>query len=210
MAWFANKGQVLQLTVQIGTAVGWSTMLAAVIGFVQKLQSGALDWWVLVTLFVVSLVIFVYADKKSRGREVVAVMPVAAAKESQRAIPVIGLVPEKVWIEPSSSPNVSFKLKLRIIWGNEGDNIHLGRPRWKPDGITIQGVDLTYSFQREEGGKEVADIDLPSGRRCRLWLGLDPAVSPEKAEQLRKELRLGVLTLPVMVGGAEMELKTRF
>jgi len=74
MAWFANKGQVIQLVVQICTAIGWSTMLTVVTGFIQKLRSGSLDWWVLGAAFVSSFVIMwaaqILANRVRAGRVV--------------------------------------------------------------------------------------------------------------------------------------------
>jgi hypothetical protein len=108
----------------------------------------------------------------------------------------------EVEILPDSSPS-AYKFKLRVYWTNySGETIHLAVPVWK-EGIAPQGGHLTYSYQlrqpnnqQQPWGDELKEVDVSAGRRCRMWLGLDPA-RREDALKLLDTGGLGLLIIPV-------------
>jgi pyrimidine deaminase RibD-like protein len=128
-----------------------------------------------------------------------------------RATPVVGLTLEKVELEPA--PTATIRFKLRMYWWNDGSQLHIGIPRWKPGGIGIQGNQLAYRFQVWENnswGPETFETDVQSDQQCRIYVGLDPdPKSQQLAPQLLSKGRLGTLVLPVTVAGRLVELQIR-
>ena len=125
---------------------------------------------------------------------------------------IVGLTTDNVELEPA--PNWTYKFKLRIYWTNDGDQqIHIGKPTWKPLGMGIQGDQLAYRFEVYQGGQgkrgpEVLEADVFPGQRCRIWIGLDPT-SSEIAEHLLDTGKLGVLVLPITTANGTVELRIR-
>jgi hypothetical protein len=116
----------------------------------------------------------------------------------------IGFTFEKAEVEisPDSAP-LAFKCKLRVYWTNDSDEtIHLGVPLLKS--VAIQDNHLTYSYQagqwlqnpQKPWGDEVKELDVLPGRRCRIWLGLDPSLR-DTALKLLDDGKLGLLIIPV-------------
>lgn len=112
----------------------------------------------------------------------------------------VGLTFDTAEVEtfPDNSP-VQFKFKLRVYWTNDGDEtIHLGKPIWR--GVAIQGNDLTCRYQLRHNqrtwGDETDEADVSPGRRCRIWLGLDPSLR-DSAAKLLDLGQLGLLVVPV-------------
>jgi hypothetical protein len=100
-----------------------------------------------------------------------------------------------------------------MYWWNDGSQLHIGIPRWKPGGIGIQGNQLAYRFQVWENnswGPETFETDVQSDQQCRIYVGLDPdPKSQQLAPQLLSKGRLGTLVLPVTVAGRLVELQIR-
>ena len=128
----------------------------------------------------------------------------------------VGLTFEKAEVEisPDNAP-LAFKCKLRVYWTNDcEESIHLGVPLLR--GIAIQGEKLTYSYQRGQWlenpqrpwGDEVKELDVLPGRRCRIWLGLDPSLR-DRALKLLNDGELGLLIIPVTISNRIVDVCLR-
>jgi hypothetical protein len=124
------------------------------------------------------------------------------AKES--VVPIaVGLTFESAEADilPDSAPD-TYKFKLRVYLANySGETIHLGVPEWQEDRVALQWGQLNYSYQlrlpqKPWWGDEAKEIDVPAGRRLRMWLGLDPA-RKEEALKMLDTAGLGLLIIPV-------------
>lgn len=133
------------------------------------------------------------------------------------SVPIaVGLTFEFAEVEtmPDSSP-LTYKFKLRVYLANySGETIHLGAPEWL-EGIAPQGGHLTYSYQlrqpqnlQKPWGDELKEVDVSAGRRCRIWLGLDPA-RREDALKLLDKAELGLLIIPVSTNSYSANVRIR-
>jgi hypothetical protein len=128
----------------------------------------------------------------------------------------VGLTFDNAEVEtvPDSS-SLSYKFKLRVYFTNySGEMIHLGVPQWR-EGVPPQGGHLTYSYQlrqpnnpQKPWGDEVQEVDVSAGRRCRIWLGLDPA-RREDALTLLDRVELGLLVIPVSTPTYSVNVRLR-
>ncbi len=141
-------------------------------------------------------------DKKitSKAEPAAASITTAIAAKAPSVPIAVGLTLDYAQAEtvPDRAP-WTFKFKLRVYWTNDGDEtIHLGKPLWR--GIAIQGDNLTSRYQlrklQSSWGDETEETDVTPGQRCRVWLGLDPALR-DGAVKMLDEGALGLLVIPV-------------
>jgi hypothetical protein len=198
--WFTNRGQVVQVTAAVISLLivlsnqpwanqSWARGKRDLILFIL-----AAGW----LLFSVAMFIINRRTKRTKfdpGPDI------SASVETD----AIGLTVDSAEqeIAPDNSPWF-FKYKLRVYWTNDGDTtIHLGKPIWKASEAGIKGNELMWRYQARQPknpekpwGDECEEIDVASGQRCRVWLGLNPP-SFERAKELLDQGALGLLIVPV-------------
>ncbi len=117
--------------------------------------------------------------------------------KKREVVPAVGLTLEKVELEPNQ---YYYKFKLRLYWTNDGSTFHVGKPRWLPGGIALQGSEIGYRYQTWTGadwGAELTETTVESGQRFRVYVGLDfDSKVTANAELLLQQGRLGTLLLP--------------
>jgi hypothetical protein len=134
--------------------------------------------------------------------------------EVQDAPIAVGLTLDSAELDIATNdpdPNPAFKCKLRVYWTNDGaETIHLGKPLLT--GIAIQGTELTYGYELRQNQinwtGDTNEIDVTPGRRCRIWLGLSPALR-DNAAKLLDAGELGLLTIPVSTAHWSLDVSIR-
>jgi hypothetical protein len=184
MEWFANKGQIIQVTAAV---VSVCLVLAS-----QPWAGGRPS-----SLFVLAValgwlafsVIMFFRVRSQKTAKVGAGFPLTV---QDVVLP----------LERSTSPTVNFKSKLRIVLKNEsGHDLNISSPRWirETGDVSIQPLDKRgrYLWQLEGPGgweanapsswqsEELPEIHLRHGDVCRTWIGLDSSVSDHEARRTR-------------------------
>ncbi len=138
-----------------------------------------------------------------------------AGRRSVPGTPTIGLVLTRSEVEPyDENPERSYPRKLRLYFNNEGDSIRLGRAIWCAEGVGIQtgkefGCYYQLALAPGRFDSEASEKDMPSGRRGRLYVGLDSSKDKVEIQRLHKERNLGVLRIPVNVNGVAVVITVR-
>jgi len=158
-------------------------------------------------------------DDKTAGKSaLVGLSQKVAAETPALSTPItVGLTLDSAELDIAMNdpdPNPGFKCKLRVYWTNDGaETIHLGKPLWR--GVAIQGDQLTAHYQLRQfqntekpWGDETEETDVTPGRRCRIWLGLSPALR-DNAPKLLDTGELGLLTIPVSTAHGPFDVSIR-
>jgi len=200
-AWFANRGQFIQIVVQLVACIfagikAWPDMKNNAL-----LSPGSLLFYLLVLMVIASL----FARRS---------LPSAAA------LPVPAEPLTVVESHPSIEPNATYKRKIRVVLRNDTScSVYIQKPRWisEPGDVAIQvpfGSTFTPErlWNRHLGPWEDETPDpifVHPRQRLRTWVGLDPTLTEDQMQRLHTEKRLGVLALPLRVGGQDIEQKIR-
>jgi len=101
-----------------------------------------------------------------------------------------------VIFERSTSPNVVYKSKVRIVLSNDtGRDVNVLRTEWETEQGDVQfQAPLRYTFQLEGAGGWIADqwqgertsIHVDAGKVFRTWMGVDQTVTTDELRRRHK------------------------
>lgn len=203
MAWFSNRGQVIQLAVAvIGVFVAVVKALPDLKNS-QLFSAGAFNLYLLIALVLITIFnIYKLASYHPITTEV---------DKSTKEPDIVSL--QTVKIESTNLQNIVYKNKMRCVFKNVSKStIKVHRAAWvtTKDGAGTQSP-FAAKFQREKdlgswqkhdwNEQELEDeIELPPDWSFRVWVGLDLNATNAWLENKKNVKQLGTLLLPITIG----------
>lgn len=178
----ASRSTLLRLRIWLGASGSAFFLGAAVIG-----------------MFIGAGLLFVL------GQRPVASAPAEARPEPERQLLAfrVARLDERI---PDWNTQIGYKAKLTVILRNDGnEGLDLQRPRWM--GVATQlPFAFAYSLEKTAGERdwspqEFPEVRLDPGRSVRLWLGLDSKIPHDQLAKPFERVKLGSITIPMMVNG---------
>jgi hypothetical protein len=226
--WFTSKGQVIQVAAAIVGCIFAGVKAWPDVRSNEFLTLGAILFYVLVSLVVVSIVVLIRALHRGRLHP----------DTNDRG--VVNLNFRASVLEPrATSPKTKYPAKLRISITNEGEKtIHVLPPLWTTGvgNVSVQsgraiyddvpytpellGFGHQYQLEKYVGGwkdgawrllpagaqDEHRELEVPPGWTFRIWVGLDPTVPHTALQSLGRARHLGKLTIPVVIENRKYEV----
>ena len=127
------------------------------------------------------------------------------------------LVLTDLFFDRQETANITYKLKLRVLFRNEtGLEVVVKKPRWHSAPTEVQvrpdwnsAVEAGAGAKNEEWHGDLAEMKIKPNQTFRVWIGLDWAHSDIELRQLHETLRVGTLVLPVLINNHEVELERK-
>jgi hypothetical protein len=136
--------------------------------------------------------------------------------------PTVALNVSAMWLERSAPDSQwTFKSKLRVVLTSlVAEGMDILAPDWEagkgdvriqlPQGFCCLQLEGPLGWKAEDWLTEVGRLHVLPGQTFRLWIGLDYSFSDADLKRRHDELRIGMLVVPVKIGGKYLEFKQRF
>jgi hypothetical protein len=126
---------------------------------------------------------------------------------------------QDIYPERSTGAGVTYRAKLRVVLKNEAkEELEVGPAMWtvgegglsaltrRPPLFQVEGEN---GWRLNDWGQEDAIVSVPKDRAFRFWVGFEESTPDEEIRRLQVRKRLGVLTLPIVVGGERIKRQIR-